>query len=195
VYRVSLREITRASGARNSVALQYHFTDRAGLVRAIVGKHFRDVDRDRHQLLDAHGAATPADIRDLSAALVVPAANKLADPDGGLQYLQIQAELVNRPRTVVPSSSDMESSIERWRVMVDPSLNREATRLHRRFTAIRFTYMELGRRAGSGPHRDDRLFTSHLIDLVTAMLLAPVSSETSWLAATRDAAVGAAPES
>jgi AcrR family transcriptional regulator len=195
VYRISLREITRASGARNSVALQYHFTDRAGLIRAIVGKHFRDIDRDRHQLLDALGVATPTDIRDLSAALVVPAANKLTDGDGGLEYLQIQAELVNRPRSVAPLSIDMESSIERWRVMVDPYLDREATRLHRRFTAIRFAYMELGRRAQSGPHTDDRLFTSHLVDLVTAMLQAPVSSETSSLAATRDAAVGVAPES
>ncbi len=32
VDRVSLREINRASGARNAVALQYHFGDRDGIV-------------------------------------------------------------------------------------------------------------------------------------------------------------------
>ena len=37
---------------------------------------------------------------------------------------------------------------------------------------------EIGRRAESGPHADDRLFTSHLIDLVTALLLAPLSPQT-----------------
>ena len=33
---VSLREITRESGARNAIAAQYHFADRAGLVQAIL---------------------------------------------------------------------------------------------------------------------------------------------------------------
>jgi AcrR family transcriptional regulator len=32
IEAVSLREIVRASGARNTAALQYHFGDRAGLV-------------------------------------------------------------------------------------------------------------------------------------------------------------------
>ena len=41
---VSLREINRASGARNAIAVQYHFEDRAGVVRAILQKHQPDVD-------------------------------------------------------------------------------------------------------------------------------------------------------
>ena len=36
---VSLREITRAVGARNTSATQYHFGDRKGLLRAIVDRH------------------------------------------------------------------------------------------------------------------------------------------------------------
>ena len=36
---VSMREITRAAGQRNATALQYHFGDRRGLVRAILAKH------------------------------------------------------------------------------------------------------------------------------------------------------------
>ena len=51
---------------------------------------------------------------------------------------------------------------------------------------MRFTMIELARRAQSGPHADDRLFVSHLIDLVTALLLAPLSSQTRHLAAERD---------
>ena len=58
--------------------------------------------------------------------------------------------------------------------------------LHRRFTAIRFAAAELGRRAESAPHRDDRLFVSQLVDLVEALLLAPVSPTTASLAADRD---------
>jgi hypothetical protein len=171
------------------VALQYHFTDRSGLVRAVIDKHYIDIDRQRHEMLDAcmNMAHGPSDLTALSEALVLPAASKLSDPDGGLEYLQIQAELVNRPRTSAPQPGELETSIDRWRTMVEPRLDQEATRLHRRFTAIRFAYIELGRRARSGPHTDDRLFTSHLVDLVNALLQAPVSAHTSRLADTRDA--------
>src|SRR5438874_3918312 len=54
---VSLREINRASGARNAIAVQYHFEDRAGVVRAILQKHQPDVDARRHAMLDEHVAA------------------------------------------------------------------------------------------------------------------------------------------
>jgi hypothetical protein len=55
------------------------------------------------------------------------------------------------------------------------------TRLHRRYTAIRITFVELALRAEARPARDERLFTSHLVDLVTAILDAPLSAETSRL--------------
>jgi hypothetical protein len=59
-------------------------------------------------------------------------------------------------------------------------------RLNRRFIAHRFTIVELARRADGGPHRDDRLFVSHLVDLVAAVLAAPLSPQTLRLAAARD---------
>jgi hypothetical protein len=119
--------------------------------------------------------------------LVLPAAAKLADIDGGPEYLRIAAELLNRPTGAFDPDTpfDMSASIDRWRALVGPFLEQDATRLHRRFTAIRFSAMELGRRAQTAPHRDDRLFTSQLVDLVTALLLAPVSSQTAALAARR----------
>jgi hypothetical protein len=54
-------------------------------------------------------------------------------------------------------------------------------RLHRRFTALRIMRFELSRRAESSRRRDDRLFTSHLVDLITAIVMSPVSDETSGL--------------
>jgi hypothetical protein len=57
------------------------------------------------------------------------------------------------------------------------------TRLHRRFTVIRLVHVELARRAEMRPRRDDRLFTSHLVDLATAVLTAPLSDETEALLA------------
>jgi AcrR family transcriptional regulator len=188
---VSLREINRASGARNAVAVQYHFDDRAGVVRAIIAKHRPAVEAMRHELLDEYEAEGRDDLWTLAGCLVRPLAAKLADPDGGPEYLRIQAELVNgtaTPERWNDPAADSTDSIQRWRTLVGPFLGEDAERLHRRFTAIRFAAAEIGRRATSGPRQDDRLFVSHLTDLVTALLLAPSSPETLRLADDRDAA-------
>ncbi|MFI6800042.1 TetR/AcrR family transcriptional regulator [Streptosporangium canum] len=233
---VSLNEIVRAAGARNATALQYHFGDRAGLLRAVLDKHTRDVDERRHAMLDAyelghsetprpgtpdhprtprpdapdhpqapwlgtpdHPQAPRPDVLghpqslSLASALVHPPAVKLADPDGGPAYLRIMAELISHPAASLATAEqdDPAGSIHRWRRLAAPALQQDAVRLHRRLVAIRFTMVELGRRARSGPHADDRLFVGHLTDLVAALLLAPLSEETLRLAAERDAATGA----
>ena len=188
---VSLREINRASGARNAVAVQYHFEGRDGVVRAIIAKHRPAVEAFRHELLDEYEAAGVADLWALAGCLVRPLAAKLADADGGPEYLRIHAELVNATTTAerpAATSSDPRDSIQRWRMLVGPFLGEDAERLHRRFTAIRFSAAEIGRRATFGPRHDDRLFVSHLIDLVTALLVAPSSEETLRLADAKDAA-------
>jgi AcrR family transcriptional regulator len=184
---VSLREINRAAGARNAVAVQYHFDSRDGVIRAIVEKHDADIDARRHALLDEYEAAGAPDIRLLAAALVRPLAAKLRDRDGGPAFLQIHADLLNRPQPMV-ETDPRHGSIARWRKLVEPLLAEDAARLHRRFTAILYTAIELARRARSGPRGDDRLFTSYVIDVVTAILAAPVSTETADLAAERDRA-------
>jgi len=182
---VSLREITAAAGVRNTTALQYHFGDREGLLRAVLRKHYADVELRRHALLDEYeagaGDVIGAELRPLVAAFVRPVASKLADPDGGRAYLRIMAQLVNRPE-IGPDESiraDPRDSTYRWRQLVAPHLPEVAVkRLHRRFTAIRVTFVELARRAELTPARDHRLFTSHLIDLVSGVLDAPLSHET-----------------
>src|SRR5947209_4617952 len=179
---VSLREINRASGARNAIAVQYHFDDRAGVVQAILAKHRNDIEARRHALLDQYEAAGADDLRALVGALVRPQAAKLADPDGGPEFLQIQADLVNRPQAAmdgVEDGGDELDSTYRWRALVAPLIDPEAVRLHRRFTAILHCAVELGRRARSGPPPDDRLFTSYLTDVATAILAAPAPENTS----------------
>jgi AcrR family transcriptional regulator len=181
---VSLREINAAAGQRNATALQYHFGDRQGLLRAVMAKHHPEVEARRHAMLDEIEGTEDGDLRALSAALVRPPASKLADAAGGRAYLRITAQLVNRPDPQIDPAalSDVASSTNRWRHMVAPLMPEQAVnRLHRRFTALRITYVELARRAEGSERADDRLFTSHLIDLVGAILGAPLSHETSRL--------------
>jgi AcrR family transcriptional regulator len=175
---VSLREINRAAGAGSAVAVQYHFDDRAGVVRGIVARHRPAIDTARHAVLDHLEAEGGFDLRDMAGALVRPLAAKLADPDGGPEYLQINAELVHMPRGGTdPAHSDRADSLQRWRAVVEPLLDPFAVSLHRRFAAIRFSAIELGLRAASAPHTDDRLFVQQLVDLTTSLLATPVSDE------------------
>jgi AcrR family transcriptional regulator len=186
---VSLRQLTRPGGQRNDTALQYHFGDRRGLLREILAKHNLGVDAERHRRLDELEARSVVPAREWVQALVMPAAAKLADRDGGRDYLRIMAELTNRPDPKFDRQSleDIRSSINRWRKLIAPLMPESSVdRLHRRFTALRIMYFELARRAKSSRRRDDRLFTSHLVDLITAILVTPVSAETSGLLRERD---------
>jgi AcrR family transcriptional regulator len=184
---VSLREINRASGQGNASAVQYHFGNRDGVVRAILDKHRRDTEPRRHALLDQYETAGAPSLRALSGALVVPMTAKLADPEGGRQYLQINCEYYTRPGFFeeVERKANSGSSIRRWHRLLDVMLAPEESVLHSRFPAMRFAFVELARRAMGPARRDDRLFTSHLVDMVTALFAVPISAETARLLAQR----------
>jgi len=191
---VSLRAITRGAGQRNTTALQYHFGDRDALVRALVDKHMAEVSLRREALLDLMEARGEPTLRDAAHAFVQPLVAKLADPDGGPQFLQVAAQLVNQAnRQIDPEEPvgalvyDRRGVQERWARLVEPLMpaGSSGVPLHRRFAAIRFAYTELGRRAHDAPDGDARLFASQLTDLVTALLGAEVSPETRRLLAAR----------
>jgi hypothetical protein len=126
----------------------------------------------------------------MAGALVRPLGAKLSDDDGGPAFLRVYADLLNRPKPrleALEGEAGRFGSLRRWREMVEPLLPPEAATLHPRLAALLYTAVELGRRAQSGPHTDDRLFISHLIDVVAAVLSTPVSDETRALLADRAA--------
>jgi AcrR family transcriptional regulator len=181
---VSLREIARSAGAKNVIAVQYHFADRDGVLQSILDKHLPAVDARRHALLDA--AEGDPTLRALAGALVRPLGAKLADTDGGPAFLRVYADLLNRPKPALEVADGRFGSLRRWRELVAPLLDPDAAKLHPRLNALLYTAVELGRRAQAGPHTDDRLFISHLIDVVTAILGTPGSAETGQLLAERE---------
>src|SRR2546427_430765 len=124
IEAVSLRGINRASGAQNSTAVQYHFGDRAGLVRAVLDKHRPEIEARRQALLDEYEAQGMSDRRARAAALVRPLAAKLTDETGGPAYLRVLGELLNRPDPPVEplAATELPASITRWRSLAEPRL-------------------------------------------------------------------------
>jgi AcrR family transcriptional regulator len=182
----SMREITRAADQRNTNALQYHFSDREGLLRDLLDRHGTGVDAARDALLDEVETGSDRTIRPIAGALVLPLADLLGRGGRGREYLQVTAELLARPVRFsgILDLVTLRPSVVRWSRAVEPFLPPEAVGrpLHRRFTAIRFVHNELGSTAKERQTRaDHRLSTSHLIDVVSGLLMAPVSPETSAL--------------
>jgi AcrR family transcriptional regulator len=176
---VSLRDVNRAAGQRNTNALHYHFGDRATLLAAVLAERDEQVEHARHALLDAYEAAGRQDVRALAAALVEPLAAQLADP-GGEHHLRIRAQLVAGPdpRVEPEHLTDPAHSVHRWRRLLQPLQSEVGLALHHRFTARRLTLLELGYRAARASRSDDALFTSNLVDLVAAVLSTQPSEQT-----------------
>ena len=88
---VDLKDIQLAAGQRNRSAINYHFKDRTGLVRAIGDKHRLVINAERHRMLDRLEMGGTVSANGLVEALVLPLAASLDDPSGR-DYLVILAQ-------------------------------------------------------------------------------------------------------
>ena len=102
VDAVTVRDIVKAAGQRNSSAVQYHFGNKAGLLQAILDPHQARLDARRAEMLDELGERPTLD--ELIEILVRPLAS-LLDNESGRHYIRIRAQLVGAAR--LPSDSDL----------------------------------------------------------------------------------------
>jgi len=78
----SLRAISLAAGQSNSVAVQYHFGDKIGLIEAIFQKRTPEVEKRRTALLDkVKGQDELPNVRTLVEVLFLPL-TQMVEPDG-----------------------------------------------------------------------------------------------------------------
>lgn len=95
---VSLQRIGREAGQRNHSAVQYHFGDKEGVLIAILDRHTPAISEHRNALLDEiEERGQAADLRRLAEAFVLPVVRKAQDPDGGMAYVRISAQLIGHP--------------------------------------------------------------------------------------------------
>lgn len=94
VEGTSLLEIARAAGQKNRSALQYHFTNKEGLLDAVLDKHSGRIASDRAEMLDRLEARGDYSFLELIEALVLPMARQLDNRDGGRAFLKIHSQLM-----------------------------------------------------------------------------------------------------
>jgi len=81
VDAVSMREITREAGQKNSSAFQYHFSSKEALISAIIVRRMKDGDSRRLEFLhDLETRGRLAEVRSLAAAMVEPLAVGIRSP-------------------------------------------------------------------------------------------------------------------
>ncbi len=95
---VSVRDITRAAGARNESALHYHFGSKEALIRAVFADRIQGIDSERLALiaeLDAAGAGSQ--MTQLMAATIAPMLRACMD-EGGRLYATFLMQIAADPR-------------------------------------------------------------------------------------------------
>lgn len=185
----TLAQINKAASQRNRSAVQYHFGSKQGVIHAILDKHTPGIELRRHAMLDEIETAGEPSLRALAEALVLPVAEKLDDPDGGLAFLRLNAQLIGHPsfpllslhtqrinrgadrlaRLIAANSPDWPKALwaPRWLLLIGLLFHGLADYAH---------LLEAGGASRETPPRG--LFVNNLIDSVIAILEAPISSAT-----------------
>ncbi|MEM1113774.1 MAG: TetR family transcriptional regulator [Pseudomonadota bacterium] len=94
IDNVSLIEIGRAAGQKNRNAAQYHFSDKATLVNAVLDRHTDQIAARRRDMLDALAHQPEVTLADAVAIFVRPVAEHVARTENSLAFLLINSQLM-----------------------------------------------------------------------------------------------------
>lgn len=96
---VTVRQINRTAGQRNTSSLLYHFGSKEGLVEAIFIDRFSGINMRRHAMLDALPIPLGEnDIPGLARAAVLPFFEHMQQKSGGTDFIRFFALLYNDPK-------------------------------------------------------------------------------------------------
>jgi AcrR family transcriptional regulator len=190
IRAVSLREINKAAGQRNSSALHYHFGSRDGLLRAIVAEHTTYILERRLELIDALGARDGVvDVRSAVRILVEPITAPLEHGRRGRAFAQILPQILTDAARPPSDLVDLigETAREQAYDLLAPHCASLPDRLVRERLAVLTvqTVHSVADRARIEDRGHARwplaplpLFVSNLIDMFVAGLVGPPSAET-----------------
>ncbi|HUR42139.1 MAG TPA: helix-turn-helix domain-containing protein [Verrucomicrobiae bacterium] len=175
-----LHEIARAAGQRNNSAVPYHFGDKEGVLRSIIGVHALELDAERLRLLDALPAGNRVQLRQLIDILVRPLATQL-DTRRGLEYLRVTVQLISHPTYPLMSfdaSWDLEG-VRRLTQLLRAKLPEVTDAVaDARITLLLSMLLNGVLRLADFKGRQREAQLENLIDCVESLLTAPVSRAT-----------------
>ena len=93
IYAVSLREIAARAGQKNPNALQYHFTNRDGLLQAIVEKHATRVAERRAGYFQRAGRGEWDPAEAAARCLVMPIVDYIEDHPKAVNFVRIVSQI------------------------------------------------------------------------------------------------------
>ncbi len=190
---VTVRQINRTAGQRNTSSLLYHFGSKEGLVEAIFIDRFAGINARRHAMLDAIAQpAREADIPALARAAVLPFFEHMREHAGGTDFIRFFALLYSDPKIRVSDEVWREhtSSARRLASMamrLMPQMPREAALQRVSLVAASvFHWLANWQQMTRGEARlteDDyaalsappESFVCNIIDLIVAVVKAPYS--------------------
>lgn len=189
VEGVPLSEINKASGQRNANACQYHFGGRGGLLQAIIDKHVPGIAARRGELLDDLETRGRLTLDGLVDAWLQPVVEKLHDPDGGREFIRVNAQLTAQHMLSLlkpgqgalhaPGTGRLTSG---WnQVLADLPLAVRQQRLHLASILVfqgLADHSRLQEHLGDDdPAHDTALFVATLRDAIVALLAQPASAD------------------
>jgi AcrR family transcriptional regulator len=185
IDNVSIAEIVRAAGQRNSSALHYHFGSRDAVLVALFERHVPDIRRRRLELLDAARLRPDDDARAAAEAIVRPITEFAQQGWRERAYLQYGSELGQQADRIPPGVQALlheTSGYEAWDL-----LRSRCPRLAKKIWLERMTICTafIGRaaadraaqldRGGEHPVLSDDLFVDNLVDMVVGAMTAPAT--------------------
>jgi AcrR family transcriptional regulator len=187
---VSLRQISTAAGTGNNYAVQYHFGDADGLIKAIHSKRIPDIERARARALsEAKAAGRLKDVRTLMDILYRPVVDH-RNSQGGRAYARLVLALHGAPSglaferdlfDLMPIAEHVLDLISALYPEISPLFLRERQRL----VCVMVLTSVFSRRAPFDDPRDDEALIDDVLDMATAALVAPVSASLSAIARTK----------
>jgi AcrR family transcriptional regulator len=186
IDNVSIAEIVRTAGQRNTSAVNYHFGSRDEVLRAVLARHVPVIAERRRQLLEEAQGRPDTDVRSAAEAIVRPLTEFAQRGWRERAYLQIGSELTGALDRASPAIRELMAQTvgqEAWKVLRRrcPKARTDLWRLRQeicivfvgRAAADRARLLDEGGRRGV--LSDDR-FVDNLVDMVVGAMTAPTWS-------------------
>jgi len=184
---VSLRQINKAAGQRNTSGLQYHFGSKDGLVKAVFRHRLPEIDRRRAVMIaDIKAKGLEGDLPVVVRAMFMPLVEELDGGAGEKAYVRFLAQFYSHP--MVRKAEETSGEYAEVYRMAQTIVGRKipAPIVKQRLAMVTghviHALSDLEVRVVSGSTRPSgpklQLFVQNLLDTVVGALTSPLSETT-----------------